>query len=265
MTGRTKKGGARAIADVTGGTILATVEIAASQERVFRALTDPREVVRWWGSPDTYQTTEWQADLRPGGSFQARGVGADGHAFGVAGEYLVVDPPHKLSHTWKPDWENGQVTTVSYLLEAIAAGTRVTLRHDGFVGRPESCRSHGDGWERVLGWLDAYAAAPSAGASAPQYFLSKLIGPRPTFPGDMTERERKVMGEHVAYWTELLERGTAVAFGPVFDPNGPWGAGIVAVSSEDELLALQAKDPVTLAELGFRHECYPMPGAIVRP
>ena len=57
---------ARSVADLTAGVILATVEIRAPIERVFRALTDPNELVRWWGSADTYRTEEWTADLRVG-------------------------------------------------------------------------------------------------------------------------------------------------------------------------------------------------------
>jgi len=270
MTSKTSKSGAaRAIADLTQGTILATVEIAATRERVFRALTDPKEVVRWWGSPDTYQTTEWTADLREGGSFRASGRGADGAPFAVQGEYLVVDPPNKLVHTWKADWDGAHLTTVTFVLDAVASGTRVTLRHDGFEGRPESCSNHTAGWELVLGWLDAHASESSAPAeaagSAPSYYLCKLLAPRPTFPMDMSEAERKVMQDHVAYWTELLHRGVAVAFGPVLDPKGPWGAGIVGVASEEQLRTLQENDPAILSGLGFGHEAHPMPGAIVRP
>jgi hypothetical protein len=37
---------------------------------------------------------------------------------------------------------------------------------------------------------------------------------------DMTESERKVMGEHVTYWTALRDKGIAIVFGPVLDPKG---------------------------------------------
>lgn len=266
MTSSSKRG-ARAIADLTQGTILATVEIAAPRERVFRALTDPREVVRWWGSPETYQTTEWTADLRVGGRFRAVGRSSDGGAFEVSGEYLEVDPPHRLVHTWKADWDGREATTVTIVLDGIDSGTRVTLRHDGFGGRPESCSGHATGWELVLGWLDAHAReGAGAAASAPSYFLCKLLPPRPSFPQDMSALERKVMQEHVGYWTGLLQQGVAVAFGPVLDPKGAWGAGIVGVcGGEDELNALQANDPAIRAGLGFGYEAHPMPGAIVRP
>jgi len=51
-------------------------------------------------------------------------------------------------------------------------------------------------------------------------FLFKLLSPRPTFPMDMTESERKVMQDHVVYWTGLRDKGTAIVFGPVLDPKG---------------------------------------------
>lgn len=154
---------ARSVADLTTGVILASVEIAAPPERVFRALTDPEELIRWWGSPDTYRTEEWTADLRVGGHWRARGHGADGRPFSVEGEFLQIDPPRQLVQTWAPDWEGGFVTTITYRLEPIVGGTRLTLRHEGFGEHREACRSHGLGWERVLGWLGAYV---SGGATA---------------------------------------------------------------------------------------------------
>ena len=79
---------ARALADVNGGIILAEVEIAAPPERVFRALTQSDEIVRWWGSPDAYRTESWTADLRVGGSWKADGRGSDGASFTVGGVFL---------------------------------------------------------------------------------------------------------------------------------------------------------------------------------
>jgi hypothetical protein len=51
------------------------------------------------------------------------------------------------------------------------------------------------------------------------YFLYKPIPPRPTFPQDMTEAEKKLMQEHILYWQNLADRKIAVIFGPVLDPN----------------------------------------------
>jgi len=147
---------ARAIADVSAGMVLATVDIAAPPERVFRALSDPIELVKWWGSADTYRVEAMTADLRVGGKWQSKGRGADGHPFTVEGEYLEVDPPRKLVLTWNYDWDRARSTTLTYLLEPTNGGTRLTVRHTGFGDDQEGCRGHGAGWEQVLGWLQAY-------------------------------------------------------------------------------------------------------------
>lgn len=108
---------------------------------------------------------------------------------------MEIDPPRELVQTWKPEWEGGHETKLTFVLEPIEAGTRVVLRHEGFGARADSCRSHGSGWERVFEWLSAYVA-PSA-AEAGKYFLCRLLPPRASFAFDMTPAERTVMQEHV--------------------------------------------------------------------
>ena len=90
------------------------------------------------------------------------------------------------------------------------------------------------------------------------YYLCRLIPPRPTFAAEMTPPEAKAMGEHVAYWTELLAKGKAIAFGPVMDPKGPWGLGLVSVRDAAELHELQANDPAIKAQIGLRYEAFEM-------
>ena len=48
-----------------------------------------------------------------------------------------------------------------------------------------------------------------------KYYLYKVIPPRPTFAADMTDTESAIMSKHVAYWTDLLDKAIAAAFGPV--------------------------------------------------
>jgi len=72
------------------------------------------------------------------------------------------------------------------------------------------------------------------------------------------------MKRHAAYWTGLLQRGTAVVFGPVGDPKGVWGVGIVRASSEAEVNALRDTDPVITSKIGFRYEILPMVRAVLR-
>ena len=143
---------ARALTDLSAGTIVATVEIAAAPERVFAALSTA-EVAEWWGSPDLYRVTRWTADLRPGGAWRSEGVDANGKSFSVSGRILEVDPPRLLVQTWNYDWDSGGSTIVRYQVEPIPSGTRLTVRHEGFLPDSADCRSHAIGWERVLGWL----------------------------------------------------------------------------------------------------------------
>jgi uncharacterized protein YndB with AHSA1/START domain len=147
---------ARAIADVTQGMLLATIDIAVPAERVFRAITS-EELAHWWGSPDLYRVTKWTGDLRAGGAWRSEGVDTSGKAFSVHGEFIEVDSPHKLVQTWQYDWDTtNSVTTITWRLTSIAGGTRVVIRHEGFGDAHDACAGHANGWERVLGWLSLH-------------------------------------------------------------------------------------------------------------
>src|SRR5215475_6089661 len=91
----------------------AEIFVAAPPARVFEAITDPAQTAQWWGQKGMYRTTGGTADLRPGGKWYNEGVGADGTSFRVEGEYLEVDPPRLLVHTWVKSWEGGPRTTSS--------------------------------------------------------------------------------------------------------------------------------------------------------
>jgi uncharacterized protein YndB with AHSA1/START domain len=241
---------AHAIADVTEGIVLARVEIAVPPERVFRAIST-EELAKWWGSAELYRTTKHTVDLRPGGEYRSDGIGADGTPFHVSGQILEVDPPKRLVQTWQPSWESGPSSTVTWTLEPIPTGTRLTVRHSGFTD-PASCESHAQGWERVLGWLTGHTAP------ARVYFMSRLLPPRPSFMIDMTADERAIMGAHAQYWRGKLAEGKALAFGPVGGPHGGFGLGLFAAPDEPALLAMQADDPAIKAAVGFSYENSPM-------
>src|SRR5438094_5051735 len=81
----------------------------------------------------------------------------------------------------------------------------------------------------------------------------------------MTESERAMMLRHVAYWTELVERGVAVAFGPVADPRGGYGIGIVELEDNADVYDLEKNDPTVESGLGFTYEIFRMPQAVLRP
>ncbi len=96
------------------------------------------------------------------------------------------------------------------------------------------------------------------------YFVYKLIPPRPTFATDMSDDEAAVMGQHGDYWQDLFGRGHVVVFGPVGDPSGTWGLGVIEAETEDDVRALVADDPAVKSGMA-KFEVYPMPVAIARP
>ena len=96
------------------------------------------------------------------------------------------------------------------------------------------------------------------------HFLYKLISPRPTFPGDMTQEEGAIMQRHFGYWAGILEEGRVVAYGPVADPKGPYGIAVLEVGDEAEAARLAEGDPAIAADAGFGFEVHPMPDTIVR-
>jgi len=150
-------------------TVLAEIFIAAPPDRVFQAISDPEQLSRWWGQNSLYRIVERTADVRLGGKWSAVGEGADGTKFRIDGEYLEVDPPHRLVHTWVASYMGQIRTVVHWDLEPkpvhglhpsgpkkSGTGTMVKLRHEGFATNPAEAITHGDGWKRVFGWLQAY-------------------------------------------------------------------------------------------------------------
>jgi uncharacterized protein YciI len=86
-------------------------------------------------------------------------------------------------------------------------------------------------------------------AIRPNYFLYRLTPPRPTFPGDMTDPEASIMGQHFAYWHTLEEKDLVVVYGPVLDPAGTWGLGIVQTDTTDDARVLAVNDPAVSSGL----------------
>lgn len=89
-------------------------------------------------------------------------------------------------------------------------------------------------------------------------FLFKLIPPRPDFRVTMSDDERATMVEHVRYWGELTASGKALAYGPVNDPAGGYGIGIVIADDTLEAQQLRDGDPAMRSERGFHTDILPM-------
>ena len=88
-----------------------------------------------------------------------------------------------------------------------------------------------------------------------KHFMLKLLPRRPNFAQTMTDEERKIVQQHIAYWKDHMRKGVMLVFGPVYDPKGTYGIGIVAVDSEEEISGLMENDPASKIH---NYEYYPM-------
>ena len=88
-----------------------------------------------------------------------------------------------------------------------------------------------------------------------KHFFLKLNPPRASFTIDMTDDERAIMRQHVAYWKPYVDDGTVIVLGPVADPKGGYGIAVVVVDSEEQLDEIVAKDPANGLN---RYEIHPM-------
>ena len=89
-------------------------------------------------------------DLRPGGTL--RYLSPDLKRVFVAGEVLEVDPPRRLRHTYVFTMAPDPVTEVTWELEEVPGGCRVTLTHAGWTTEKDA-KKHEAGWVEILGLL----------------------------------------------------------------------------------------------------------------
>ena len=78
-------------------------------------------------------------------------------------------------------------------------------------------------------------------------FLFRLVPPRADFAQTMTVEEQQAMTEHIGYWQGLLMKGRVVVYGPVADPEGVWGMGVLRAKDRAEVLAIGERDPSVVA------------------
>jgi uncharacterized protein YndB with AHSA1/START domain len=154
----TGKRAPRAVADAKAGMILAVADVAGAPESAFRALTTS-EVEQWFKLPGVYLQRDWKADLRAQGQWSVTIELPDGKTARAWGEFCEINFPHKLVMIRRFDGHpflGERETTLTYYFDPIPAGTHITLRDEGFIGRSEAASGNAEVWEQVLGWLDGH-------------------------------------------------------------------------------------------------------------
>ena len=130
--------------------------LPAPAAAVFAAWTTPELMAGWLSATGQ---AEVRADVRPGGAFTLVMVG-DGARIEHTGEYLVVDPPHRLVFTWRSAYTGERPSLVTVTLEAQGDQTRLVLTHAHLP--EEHAESHRDGWGRIVDNLASLLSAAGA-------------------------------------------------------------------------------------------------------
>ena len=91
----------------------------APRERVFTALTEPAELVKWWGLSG-FTTPEIEVNLDVGGGYRFGMQPPEGELFYLVGEFLEIEPPSTLAYTfrWEEPDPDDRETVVRLSLEA---------------------------------------------------------------------------------------------------------------------------------------------------
>jgi uncharacterized protein YndB with AHSA1/START domain len=128
--------------------------IRTTPERLFAAWTDPAQLVEWWG-PKGVECIDAQVDLRVGGRYRIGNRLPDGKILWIAGEFEVVDPPHRLTYTWQLEGMGGPTERVTVRFERHGEATEVIVMHERIPN--ETIRDqHAYGWNGCLDGLAEY-------------------------------------------------------------------------------------------------------------
>lgn len=131
---------------MTERTVEKVLELDVPVERVWRAITDPAELARWFGD-------EAEVDLRPGGDAAMKWENHGRYAMRIE----EVDPPRRLVWSWvhEPDvaFKEASATRVRWTLTPRDdGGTTLHLLETGF--RTDLHLGQNDeGWDAELGEL----------------------------------------------------------------------------------------------------------------
>ena len=124
--------------------------LAAPPERVFRLLTEPQELAKWWG-PSGFTTPEVEWRPRLGAAYRLGMQPPDGQLFHLTGEFVDVRPPSRLVFTfrWEEPDPDDQETTVALALAAIDDATKLSLSHGDFATEARLALHRG-GWTESM-------------------------------------------------------------------------------------------------------------------
>lgn len=143
--------------------VVSEIFIAAPAQRVFEALTDPKQVMTWWTGKDC-QIEKFDLEPRRGGKWVYETAQSRLNVNGVSkfhceGEVIEYDPPRLLAYTWIANWHEdpSRRTVVRYELTAEEGGTNLKITHSGLAEEATARKDYSGGWTGVLEDLKRFA------------------------------------------------------------------------------------------------------------
>lgn len=137
------------------------IVVAAPRSRVWRAITDHRQFNEWFGVALTSPFT-------PGAVVSGQ-ITIEGYQHVTMTVHVVdVEPERRFSYRWHPgppepgaDFSAEPMTLVTFTLEDVDGGTRLTVAESGFDAIPESRRirareGNASGWEAQVANVKRY-------------------------------------------------------------------------------------------------------------
>jgi uncharacterized protein YndB with AHSA1/START domain len=128
--------------------LVITRVINAPCAMVFRAWTEPKQMVQWW-SPKEIECRSVDADLKIGGAYRIHMVTDQGEHHIAIGQYRQIIPNRLIEFTWQ--WEHYAMpeSAVTVEFEDLGKTTRLTLTHAGLPDR-EDVPDHKSGWTSAI-------------------------------------------------------------------------------------------------------------------
>ncbi len=150
----------------------------APRELVWAAMTDPKQVVKWWG-PRGFSTTIEEMDVRPGGTWKHVMHGPDGVNYPNHSVFQEVVKPERIvySHGGHREGGPGVNFVATWSFEEEAGKTRLTLRQvfPSAAERDFVAKEFGaiEGGKQTLERLSEHLA--QSGAATKDFILTRVF------------------------------------------------------------------------------------------
>lgn len=104
--------------------VIMTRDFDAPRALVWKVMTEPRHIARWWGGPSyTEKVVVATYEARVGGRWRFESHGKDGNVYVFHGEFREIDPPAKVVQTFGMEGMfEGQTIVETLTLEELPDG-----------------------------------------------------------------------------------------------------------------------------------------------